>query len=216
MRRRSIQAVGWGLWALCSLGACGYDAPPPELSAEAYRVRGDAAFTAADQMMETVRAGGTADGGMLHAEAVDAYVEAANDLIRAFRMEDPVPERTEQRALLAFRIGRALSSASRRGITHPHRGTLGRRAVLWFGEAVALQPSLAYAHFERAVMFESDVHAVRDLDRARQAYTRFLEETAGRDPDPTLTRLRTRAGERVSALRDGAAPGPAPAVPRDG
>ena len=183
----------------CLLTGCGDE--PETLTAEGYRQRGDASFTAGDHLLEKHKEGGLDARGAetTLAEAVRAYVDAGNDLIRAFRMEDPLPERREQRALLAFRVGRALSTAAQHGVTHPYRERLAERAVFWFGEARAIEDQLIYATFEQAVLFESDILTLRDLVRAREAYRRFLEDAAGREDD-TAVRIRKRAEARVEAL----------------
>jgi len=192
---------------LVSLPGCGSE--ETKLSAEEWRKRGDASFFAADELMENVdpKSGAETSGvagvdpDALRAEAVRAYVEAGNSFIRAFRLEDPLPERRELRGMTAFRIGRALSNAARQGVTHPHRDTLARRAVDWFGEALNLLPALHAAEFERAELYDSEIAEVRDLYRARDAYGRFLEASPSDSAQaPVLARLQEIAARRHAAL----------------
>jgi hypothetical protein len=197
--RRSLPWVA--LVSLLLLSACGDG--QATLDAEGYRERADAAFAAGDRLME--EAGGSAaaavgsEAGSLHAEAIAAWVEAANDLIRAFRMEDPTPARRGVRALMAFRIGRSLSNAARYGVAHPHRDHFAQRALFWFGEAQALEPTLHAATFERAVLFDSEIGVVRDPSRAHAGYADFLAAVPA-PGDGTQARLRARAQQRHDEL----------------
>lgn len=195
------------LLLLAALPGCGSGETDP--TAETWRKRGEASFFAADQLMERVDvqagtqtdAAAGVDRGTLRAEAVAAYVEAANGLIRAFRLEDPLPELREKRAMTTFRIGRALSNASRHGVAHPRRDHLARRSVFWFGEALGLMPTLHAAEFERAVLYDSEIAAVRDLYRARDAYARFLRVApTGAAQTPVFARLQEIAERRQAAL----------------
>jgi hypothetical protein len=110
--------------------------------------------------------------------------------------------------MLAFRVGRALSKASLQGVTHPYRDAMAGRAVTWFGEARGLAPALLATHYECAALFESEIAGVRDLDRARAAYARYLRESDPESPSEREQQFRKRAAERVEAL--GALLGPAP------
>ena len=168
-----------------------------ERSAEEWRRLGDAAFAAGDGAADAEqRLRGSLPGPLGHSEAVSAWIEAANDFIFAFRMEDPVEARREMRAMLAFRAGRALSKAALHGVAHPHRDSLAKRAVGWFGEARSLEPALRAALYERAVLFESEIGSVRDLVRARDAYVRYVAEVEA---------LATEPSEREAAFRNRAA-----------
>ncbi|MDJ0521994.1 MAG: hypothetical protein QNJ90_07950 [Planctomycetota bacterium] len=164
-------------------------------TAQTWIARADEAFAEGDKLAQ--------DPAAL-SDAVAAWRRAGSDYVRAFRLEDPTPERAEARALLAFRIGRAWSKAARESADEPRRGAHGDRALFWFAHARRLEPGLRQAWYERALLFDSDIADVADGVRAREAYEKYVAavEAAGDVPDGERERVK-RARERLEVLGGG-------------
>lgn len=194
-----VRAAGLAALGLLALLLAACSESDRDGTAVGWKETGDAAFTAGDEMFARAESGRLPE---VREEAVAAWVEAANAYIYSFRLEDPVESRRTTRAMLAFRVGRALSKASLHGVTHPYRDQMAERAVRWFAEAYALEPGLRASHYERAVLFDSEIASVRDLLRARRAYRRFVRESgaAGASPSQREQAFLARADERLTAL----------------
>lgn len=130
---------------LCALAACGPDAEEVP-SPEALKAEGDRLAAAAE------------------------WGRAAESYRLAFSVEDPVPERAEARAWLAYLRGVALARV-------PQAEDAGR----WLDRALRLDPGLYVAHFERGLLRDGRHPETTDRREARAALERFLaaSEAAG-------------------------------------
>ena len=194
------------LCALILCTACG--GGDEELGSEGWKARADEAFALGDAHSRAVAeleqdpetpSQILMDG---RAEAVLSWRQAARDYRRAFRLEDPLPERAEPRALLAFRAGRALSKAARSSLDIDQQDARATEAFLWFGEALALSPTLRAVWFERAVLHDSGIGSVTDPGRAVSAYWSYLAavEQTGEVSENEELRVE-RAKARIKAVQ---------------
>ncbi len=134
-------------------------------------------------------------------DAVAAWQQAGRHYVKAFRLEEPLPERAAARAMLAFRVARSWSKSARSGSDEALRASHADRALFWFGQARKLQPAMRHVQFERAVLYDSDIEDVRDPTRAREAYEAYVAAVteAGSAGGSEAERL-TLARERIKAL----------------
>lgn len=181
------------LLAVPALAACG--GHPDAGTVAGWTSAADAAFAAGDRLAR--------DPAALPA-AVAQWRRAGGGYVKAFRLADPVPAEVGARALLAFRIGRAWSKSARFSTDEARRRPHGDRALFWFAHARRLKPDLRQVHFERALLFDSDIEGVRDPARAREAYAAYLAACAetGRASESELERLKV-ANERIKELAPG-------------
>jgi hypothetical protein len=187
MTRAARSLLGGLPWLL--LAACG--GASPERDAASWAREGAARFAEAQAYV--------GEGAM--AQARPAWREAARAFLNAFRLEDPVPERREVRALLAFRAGRALGLGARQAAQGDGAARRAQGAFFWLGEAEALEPALRQVHYERALLRDGDIPGVADPDAARIAYQRYLARLPAGGGVPESERARVeRARERVEAL----------------
>jgi len=135
------------------------------------------------------------------ATARRAWREAAQDYLKAFRLEEPAPARRGARARLAFRIGEAWAAAAPEASLPRLREDRAERALFWFGHALALDAGLRQAWFERARIQDGDITGVRDLTGAHDAYAAYVESFAGGEPEGERERSQMAlARQRVEAL----------------
>ena len=135
-------------------------------------------------------------------EAITAWRRAGAGYLKAFRLEDPVEERREARAMLAFRIGRSWSKAARLGSDPRQRGMQADRALFWFAHARRIEPALHPVLFERALLLDSDIDDVRDPTRARASYESYVAAVAEAGSDVTASEAErvAKAQERIKVL----------------
>lgn len=181
----------YALALLACVAACGGSGDPG--TAASWTRSADDAFALGERLAADPATAG---------DAVQAFREAGADYVRAFRFEEPVPERAARRAQLALRIGRAWAAAARLGTQERLRSTHGDRALFWFGHALRLQPDLHAALLARARLFDSDIPDVRDLTRALEAYEGYVAAYAavGQAGPPVTTQLQ-QAQKRIEALK---------------
>lgn len=202
MRRPLFLVLALGAWLLP--GGCG-DAPAESDDPAVWAERAGAAFAAADEsarQAEAAARGGTSEEALAHwDDAVAGWKDAARLYRNAFRLEEPATERRATRALLAFRTGRAMSNAARKRPAARASEGLAHEALLWFRQAEQIQGAMRQVHYERALLHESEVPAVRDLERARMAYEAYLAAVAQVADLPESERARAeRARRRLQEL----------------
>jgi tetratricopeptide (TPR) repeat protein len=186
---------------ILALGALVHPGTSPEPTAGALAAEADTWFARG----ESLRAGtetGTSDRSRDRAaRAAGAWSHAALRYRAAFRMLDPEPANRRSRALMAFRCARAFAEAARAGQGDEMRARRAEAALFWFGQALRLEPALRQVWYERAALRESEIPEVHDLERAREAYRRYLAavEEAGQVPESERARV-ARARIRAEAL----------------
>lgn len=116
----------------------------------------------------------------------EQWWQAGRQYRLAFALEDPRdPERVTHRAFLAQQAGVAyarVATAAPADAAAGERRDAKRLATLWLEEALALDGTRGWVHFERASLFDRTPEALRDPALAREAYAAFVAwvEDAGR------------------------------------
>ena len=140
-------------------------------------------------------------------ELADRYMttkswrEAGNAYVFAFRLIDPVPSALQERALLSFRAGMSFGRAARH--SDPKLGfTFARAASFWLTHTLRLQPKMRQALYERALLAETKIDGIENVDHAKRDYKAYLEATeALSDKLPESERGRVEhAKERLAVL----------------
>ncbi len=140
-------------------------------------------------------------------ELADRYMtakswrEAGNAYVYAFRLIDPVPSALQERALLAFRAGMSFGREARH--TDPKLAfTYARAASFWLTHTLRLQPKMRQALYERALLYETKLEGIENVDHAKRDYKAYVEATeALGDELPESERGRVNhARERLVAL----------------
>lgn len=115
--------------------------------------------------------------GDKHFEARE-FAEAARRYRDAFALEDARdPKRTRFRSFLAFQVGRSYARYTTvpNELTLPqHRLAAQRGALRWLAETLALDPAEGWAHYEEAIVLDRCPFDIRQPERAREAYERFV------------------------------------------
>lgn len=190
--------------AVLLLGGCG-DGAAPSTDPALWVQRADQAFRDAEESARQARAaagGGTNDGAAAHrADAVARWKEASRHYRNAFRLEEPVEARASVRALLAFRIGLSMSNAARKRPAERSSEGWAQEALLWLRQAERIHPGMRQVHFERALLYESEIGQVRNIERARAAYEAYVTAAEAEAELPASEEPRVeRARERLKEL----------------
>ena len=186
--------------AACVLAAgCG-EAPEPQPGVLIEQA--DEAFARGESSYRASLSDDSIDGARdARATAAEAWSRAADAYRDAFRLLDPTPAFGTQRALVGFRIARALGKAAEVGVAPRVRDFRAQEALLWLAQVERLAPEMRQVWYERAVLHESDVERVRDPMRAHAAYTRYLQMVAEAGPVPGAEAERVaHARARAAAL----------------
>ena len=115
---------------------------------------------------------------------------------RLFSLIEPVTERRDVRAVVAFRIGRSHVELARTETNEFRVSTLTRYARVWLREALALQPRLYQVWYERAQLLELEVPGPTRDRALADAYRSFVSgadrqaQDAGAMQGPEQERLR--------------------------
>jgi hypothetical protein len=200
--RRALWILG--LVTAACLPGCGDDegaGADPAL----WVARADEAFEAANESARRAREPGPLGSDARTpdhwADAAASWKEAARGYRNAFRLEDPTPDRSDARGLLAFRVGRAMSLAARKRPGDASSEGWARESLLWFRQAESIRPDLRQVHYERALLYESEVPGLRDMERARMGYEAYLAALDGVDVVPDGESIMVeRARKRLEEL----------------